>query len=97
MRLRQLVAQPPAPPPVEPDLPLEARSLHQKRRHWSQRREDDPLGEGHACTWRTLVIKVAARVVVTARRIRVLLPTAWPNWRYYLAASHAVAAYSPSG
>lgn len=97
VRLRQIVAEPPAPPQVEPDLPLEARSLDQKRRHWSQRRKDDPLGEGHACTWRTLVIKVAARIVVTARRIRVLLPTAWPNWRYYLAASHAVAAFSPSG
>lgn len=96
VRLRQLVAEPPAPPPVEPDLPLEARSLHQKRRHWSQRRKDDPLGEGHACTWRTLVIKVAARIVVTARRVRVLLSKAWPNWRYYLAASHAVAAYIPS-
>lgn len=97
VRLRQLVAEPPAPPQVEPEMPLEARSLHQKRRHWSQRRKDDPLGEGHACTWRTLVIKVAARIVVTARRVRVLLSTAWPNWRYYLAASHAVAACPPSG
>jgi len=96
VRLRQLVAQPPPPPQVEPDMPLEARPLHQKRRHWSQRRKDDPLGEGHACTWRTLVIKVAARIVVTARRVRVFLSTSWPNWRYYLAASHAVAAYSPS-
>jgi hypothetical protein len=97
VQTRQLVAQPPAPLQVEPDLPPEARSLHQKRRHWSQRRKDDPLGEGHACTWRMLVIKVAARVVVTARRIRVLLSAAWPNWRYYLAVSHAIAAYSPSG
>lgn len=97
VRLRQLVAEPPAPPRVEPDLPFEARPLNQKRRHWSQRRKDDPLGEGHACTWRTLVIKVAARVVVTARRVRVLLSTTWPNWRYYLAASNAVAAYFPSG
>lgn len=97
VRLRQLVAEPPAPPQVEPDMPFEARPLHQKRRHWSQRRTDDPLGEGHACTWRTLVIKVAARVVVTARCVRVLLSTAWPNWRYYLAVSNAVAAYFPSG
>lgn len=97
VRLRQIVAEPPAPPPIEPDLPLEARPLHQKRRHWSQRRKDDPLGEGHACTWRSLVIKVAARIVVTTRGIRVLLSTAWPNWRYYLAASNAVSAYFPSG
>lgn len=97
VRLRQIVAESPAPPPVEPDMPLEARPLYQKRRHWSQRRKDDPLGEGHACTWRMLVIKVAARVVVTARRVRVFLSNSWPNWRYYLAASHAVTAYSPSG
>lgn len=97
VRLRKIVADPPAPPEVEPVMPLESRPLHQKRQHWSQRRKDDPLGEGHACTWRMLVIKVAARVVVTARRIRVLLSSTWPNWRYYLAASLAIAAYSPSG
>lgn len=96
VRLRQLVAKPPLPPHVEPDLPLEARPLPQKRRHWSQRRQADPLGEGQACTWRTLVIKVAARIIVTARRVRVLLSTAWPHWRYYLAASRAVVAYAPS-
>jgi hypothetical protein len=39
----------------------------------NRRREADPLGEGHACTWRMRLIKVAARIEVTARRVRVLL------------------------
>ena len=97
VRLRQLVALPPEPPRVEPDVPPEARPLPQKRRHWSRRRQEDPLGEGHACTWRTLVIKVAARVTVTSRRIRVQLSSSWPHWRYYLAVSLAVATYCSSG
>jgi len=97
VRLRQLVALPPEPPRVEPDVPPEARPLPQKRRHGSRRRQEDPLGEGHACTWRTLVIKVAARVTVTSRRIRVQLSSSWPHWRYYLAVSLAVATYCSSG
>lgn len=96
VRLRQLVALPPEPQRVEPDLPFEAQLPRDKRRHWTRRRKDDPLGEGHACTWRTLVIKVAARIVVTARCIRVLISTSWPNWRYYLAASQAVAGFAPT-
>lgn len=97
VRLRQLVALPPEPPRAPPDVPPEARPLRQKRPHWSRRRHEDPLGEGHACTWRTLVIKVAARVTVSTRRIRVQLSNSWPHWRHYLAVSLAVAAYCASG
>lgn len=97
VRLRQLVALPPEPPRAPPDVPPEARPLRQKRPHWSRRRREDPLGEGHACTWRTLVIKVAARVTVSTRRIRVQLSSSWPHWRHYLAVSLAVAAYCASG
>lgn len=97
VRLRQLVALPPEPPRAPPDVPPEARPLRQKRPHWSRRRREDPLGEGHACTWRTLVIKVAARVTVSTRRIRVQLSNSWPHWRHYLAVSLAVAAYCASG
>ena len=95
VRLRRLVALPPAPPAVVPDLPLEARSPHQKRRYHNQRRQADPLGEGQACTWRTQLIKVAARVVVSARRIRVLLSAAWPYWSQYQAVSRAVLGFTP--
>lgn len=96
VRMRRLVAEPPEPAPVASELPFEAQSPQDKRLHWSRRRRADPLGEGHACTWRTLVIKVAARIVVTARRVRVLLSASWPHWRYYLAASQAVAQLSRS-
>ena len=80
---------------VVPDLPLEARSPHQKRRYRNQRRQADPLGEGQACTWRTQLIKVAARVVVSTRRIRVLLSAAWPYWSQYQAVSRAVLGFTP--
>lgn len=36
VRLRRLIADPPAPPRVEHNLPLEARSIHDKRRHFNQ-------------------------------------------------------------
>jgi hypothetical protein len=96
VRLRRLVADPPEPPRVEPDLPLEARSPRDKRQHFNQRRKADPLGEGHACTWRTMLIKVAARIVVSARRVRVLLSGSWPFWNFYEKVSQAVLNFSPS-
>ena len=43
----------------------------------------DPLGEGHPCTWRTLLIKVAAEVVVSMRRIVVRLSSSWPHLEWY--------------
>ena len=46
--------------------------------HFNRRREADPLGEGHACTWRMRLIKVAARIEVEARCVRVLLSGSWP-------------------
>lgn len=82
--LRQAIAQPPAEEPAtaehlgEEPLPVEARSGRQRRRHFNRRRQADPLGEGHACTWRTRLIKVAARITVTARRVRVFLSSSWP-------------------
>lgn len=93
--LRQLVADPPAPQAVEPDLPLEARSPRDKRRHFNERRKEDPLGEGHACTWRTRLIKVAGRVVISARRVRVLLTGSWPFWPFYQQVCRAVRNFTP--
>lgn len=51
---------------------------------------DDPeipevLRVGQPCTWRTHVIKVAAVVVQSTRRIRVKLAAHWPWWRMYQA------------
>ncbi len=81
--LRQKIADPPAEEDpgnyLEPDaVPVEARTGRERRRHFNRRREADPLGEGHACTWRMRLIKVAARIEVTARCVRVLLSGSWP-------------------
>lgn len=95
VRLRRLVAAPPDPQPLDPDLPLEARSPQQKRRYHNRRRQADPLGEGHACTWRTRLIKVGARIVTTARRVRVLISTGWPFWHHYVEVAQAVLAFLP--
>jgi hypothetical protein len=81
--LRQKIADPPAEEDsgnyLDPDtVPVEARTGRARRRHFNRRREADPLGEGHACTWRMRLIKVAARVRVTARCVRVLLSGSWP-------------------
>jgi hypothetical protein len=89
-RLRRLVADPPAPLPSPDDLPPEARKPREKRREFNRRRQTDPLGEGHASTWRTQLIKVGARIVVTSRRVRVLISTAWPFWSQLAKVTRAV-------
>jgi len=92
VRLRAVVADPPAPPRVEPPLPLAVRSPRDKRRYFNRRRQHDPLGEGHANTWQTRLIKVAARVRETARRVIVELSGCWPYLDHYAHVSqHALA------
>ena len=81
--LRQTIADPPAEEGSSNYLDqdavvVEARTGRARRRHFNQRREADPLGEGHACTWRMRLIKVAARIKVTARRVRGFLSGSWP-------------------
>lgn len=97
VRLRQLVADPPEPLPLDSELPLEARTPRQKRQHFNHRRREDPLGEGHACTWRTQLIKVAARIVTSARRVRVIISDAWPFWKHLQRATEAVLALPCGG
>ena len=81
--LRQTIADPP-PEEASGDyldqdaVPVEARTGRERRRHFNRRREADPLGEGHAGTWRMRLIKIAARIKVTARRVRVFLSGSWP-------------------
>ncbi len=69
--------------PVATELPVEARSQHAKRQQHNKRRREDPLGEGHVNTWRMMLIKVAARVIVTTRRVRILIPKHWPYAKYF--------------
>jgi hypothetical protein len=61
----------------------EARTGAARQRPFRLRRQRDPLGEGHPCTWRTLLIQVAAEVVVRTRRIVVRLSSIWPHLDWY--------------
>lgn len=98
---RRIVADPPPVPPAPPEeLPLEARSSGLKRQYHNRRRKTDPLGEGHACTWRTHVIKVAVRVVVSTRRVRLLISQSWPFAGWLEKINHALSRFfspHPSG
>jgi hypothetical protein len=71
------------PPAIEPCVPAEALTGAARQHHFRLRRQRDPLGEGHPCTWRTLLIKVAAEVVVRTRRIVVRLSSSWPHLDWY--------------
>lgn len=64
-------------------VPAGAQTGAERQRLFRQRRQRDPLGEGHPCTWRLLVIKVAAEVVVSARRVLVRLSSSWPHLAWY--------------
>jgi hypothetical protein len=82
VRLRQAIAAPP-PACLPSDVPVEALAGQQRHDYFNHRRERDPLGEGHPCTWRTRLIKVAAEIVVRSRRIVVKLAGSWPYLDHY--------------
>jgi hypothetical protein len=98
--LRQEVAAPGTAPAeasateegsTEETSPADPAAVQHARRPWfNLRRQSDPLGEGHACTWRTLVIKAAARIRVTKRCVRVLLSSVWPGVRYFCEVAQAL-------
>src|SRR6185369_292304 len=85
VRLRRQVAEPGPEEAagVEGGVPAEAQTGAERQRRFRQRRQRDPLGEGQPCTWRLLLIKVAAEVVVSTRRILVRLSSSWPFLAYY--------------
>jgi hypothetical protein len=74
-----------SPPPAEEaqELPVEALSGRRRRAWHNRRREQDPLGEGQPCTWRTRLIKVAATVRESTRRVVVQLSSTWPYLDHY--------------
>lgn len=79
VRLRRAVAQEPSRSPgLDDPLPTEALPPPRRRTWFNRRRRDDPLGEGQPDTWRTRLIKVAAEIVVSARRVLVRLSSSWP-------------------
>jgi hypothetical protein len=82
VRFRQAMALPPLPEPT-PEVPPQARNDAERRRHYQRCRQRDPLAQAQPCTWRTLLIKVAAEIIVSTRRIVVRLSTHWPNLAYF--------------
>jgi len=77
VHMRREVADPPHEP-SNAEVPVEAFAGRQRRGWHNRRRDRDPLGEGQPCTWRTRLIKVAARVRETSRRVVVELSASWP-------------------
>jgi hypothetical protein len=90
---RQIAAPPPAP---ENQLLVEVLDERERRQWFNRRREHDPLGEGHPDTWRTRLIKVAAEVTVSARRVLVRLSACWPYLDHYQQVAAAVLSCSPA-
>ena len=84
--MRQRVA---LPPPVIAEEQLAATPAA-RRRQANARRRRDPLGEGQPATWRLMLIKVAAEVIVSCRRVVVRLSGSWPYLHYYQQVSRAI-------
>jgi hypothetical protein len=82
IRLRRLV-ETPLPEVVTPTVPAEALAGRERRAYHNHRREHDPLGQGQPCTWRTRLIKVAALVTESTRRVVVRLSASWPYLGHY--------------
>lgn len=93
--MRRKVASPPRALSGE-DLPTEALSGRRRRAWHNRRREHDPLGEGHPCTWRTRLIKVAGSVRESTRRIVVQLSSSWPYLQHYRRVTERLVANGPA-
>jgi len=81
VRLRREIAAP--PPAPEGEVPVEALTGEARKHYQNARRREDPLGRGQPATWQLLLIKVAASVIVSCRRIVVRLSGSWPNRDYF--------------
>ena len=94
VRVRRQVADPLPTPMTEPEIPTEALSGHDRRQHHNRRRQRDPLGEGQPCTWQTRLIKVAAFITESTRRVVVHLSSSWPYLNHYEQVSNRVLSFS---
>jgi hypothetical protein len=92
-RLRHVVADP-LPEPNDAEVPSEVLAGDQRRQHHNRRRQRDPLGRGQPNTWRMRLIKVAAHITETSRRVVVELPGSWPFLDHYRRVSDCVLAFS---
>jgi len=80
----------PLPENFEQEFRSEASTGRERRQHHNRRREHDPWGQGQPCTWQTRLIKVAALVVQTTRRVVVHLSSSWPYLNHYEQVSRQV-------
>lgn len=95
---RRLIADPPAVGrELDEDVapPAEALAGRRRRQYFNHRRERDVLGEGHITTWRTRIIKVAAEVVTSTRRIVLRLSSTWPHLALFEQVAKAVLSLAP--
>ena len=90
VHVRHEVVDPLPTPITQTDVPTEALTGHDRRQHHNQRRKHDPLGEGQPCTWQTRLIKVAAFITESARRVVVHLSSSWPYLNHYEEVSNRV-------
>ena len=89
VRMRQVVEEP-LPQDAMPEVPVEALAGRRRRQHHNRRRAHDPLGQGQPCTWRTRLIKVAATVYESTRRVVVRLSASWPYLGHYQQVSQRI-------
>ena len=64
--------------------------------HFNRRRHHDALGEGHLTTWRTRIIKVAAEISTSTRRIVIRLSATWPHLEQFLKVAQANVSLAPT-
>ena len=95
VHMRRVVVDPPRTPSAQ-EVPNEALAGEERRRWHNHRRAHDPLGEGQPCTWRTRLIKVAARVRQTTRRVLVELSSSWPYLTHFYEVSGQLLATDPA-
>jgi hypothetical protein len=95
VRFRQAMALPPEPGPA-PEVPPQALPDAERRRHYQRSRQRDRLAQAQPCTWRTLLFKVAAEIIVSTRRVVVRLSAHWPNVEHFQRVCQSLAALTSS-
>ena len=99
VRLRRATTK--APTPVEwgliDPLPTAALAGRARKQFFNRRRQHDPHGEGHARTWRSRLIKVAAEITTSCRRVLVKLSSSWPHLDDFYRIGHLVASRAHHG
>jgi Transposase DDE domain group 1 len=89
IRMRHLI-EVPLPEDRAQEVPVEALAGRRRRAHHNRRRDHDPLGQGQPCTWQTRLIKVAALIYESTRRVLVQLSSSWPYLAHYQHVSQRV-------